>query len=398
MRRQAAVSFSPAAAPRRPTGFIQNDKPRPHPAREETPPNAQQNDSHLSEAERKLSVELSPLREQIDTVDRELLAMLNRRAKLALEVGEVKKKYGAPVFRPERELQVIRKVQGANPGPLLGESVAAIWREVMSACRGLEKPLEVAFLGPAGTFSEQALYAHFGHEVSGVPCPSIDEVFRAVEAGTVEYGVVPVENSTEGAVSRTLDLFLQTSLKISGEIALKVHHNLMASTPDMQGVTVVRAHAQALAQCQHWLTANYPHLERQAVSSNAEAARMASEDPTVAAIAGESAANRYHLHIVRTHIQDDPHNRTRFAVIGRYETEPSGSDQTSMILSVPNKAGAVYQLLRRWRRTACRCAASSRARRAAARGSTTSTSTWKGTSMSRQWRAPSKSCAATRPT
>lgn len=295
--------------------------------------------------EQALSQELAPFRQQIDSLDRELLGMLNRRAQLALDVGEVKKKFGAPVFRPERELQVIRKVQGANPGPLLDDSVAAIWREVMSACRGLEKPLEIAFLGPAGTFSEQALYAHFGHEVSGVPCPSIDEVFRAVEAGTVEYGVVPVENSTEGAVSRTLDLFLQTSLKISGEIALKVHHNLMASTPDLAGVTVVRAHAQALAQCQHWLTANYPHLERQAVSSNAEAARMASEDPTVAAIAGETAANRYHLHIVRTHIQDDPHNRTRFAVIGRYETEPSGSDQTSMILSVPNKAGAVYQLL-----------------------------------------------------
>ena len=297
-----------------------------------------------SAQEQALSADLAPLRTQIDTVDRELLALLNRRAQLALDVGEVKKKYGAPVFRPERELQVIRKVQGANPGPLLDESVASIWREVMSACRGLEKPLEIAFLGPAGTFSEQALYAHC-HEVTGVPCPSIDEVFRAVEAGTVEYGVVPVENSTEGAVSRTLDLFLQTSLKISGEIALKVHHNLMASTPDMKGVTVVRAHAQALAQCQNWLSANYPHLERQAVSSNAEAARMASEDPTVAAIAGESAANRYHLHIIRSHIQDDPHNRTRFAVIGRYETEPSGSDQTSLILSVPNKAGAVYQLL-----------------------------------------------------
>jgi chorismate mutase/prephenate dehydratase len=295
--------------------------------------------------EQALSRQLAPLRVQIDAVDRELLALLNRRARLALDVGEVKKHFGAPVFRPERELQVIHKVQAANPGPLLDESVASIWREVMSACRGLEKPLEVAFLGPAGTFSEQALYAHFGHEVTGVPCPSIDEVFRAVEAGTVEYGVVPVENSTEGAVSRTLDLFLQTSLRISGEIALRVHHNLMASSPDMNGVTVVRAHAQALAQCQHWLTANYPHLERQAVSSNAEAARMASEDPTVAAIAGESAANRYHLHIIRPHIQDDPHNRTRFAVIGRYETEPSGSDQTSLILSVPNRAGAVYQLL-----------------------------------------------------
>lgn len=311
-------------------------------AREEA---QQENGAGPSPQEQALSAELAPLRGQIDAVDRELLAMLNRRAQLALDVGEVKKKYGAPIFRPERELQVIRKVQGANPGPLLGESVAAIWREIMSACRGLEKPLEVAFLGPVGTFSEQALYAHFGHEVTGVPCASIDEVFRAVEAGTVEYGVVPVENSTEGAVSRTLDLFLQTSLKISGEIALKVHHNLMASTPDMKGVTVVRAHAQALAQCQNWLSANYPHLERQAVSSNAEAARLASEDPTAAAIAGESAANRYHLHIVRNHIQDDPHNRTRFAVIGRYETEPSGSDQTSLILSVPNKAGAVYQLL-----------------------------------------------------
>ena len=298
-----------------------------------------------SAQEQALSADLAPLRGQIDAVDRELLALLNRRAQLALDVGEVKKKYGAPIFRPERELQVVRKVQGANPGPLLGESVGSIWREIMSACRGLEKPLEIAFLGPAGTFSEQALYAHFGHEVTGVPCPSIDEVFRAVEAGTVEYGVVPVENSTEGAVSRTLDLFLQTSLKISGEIAIKVHHNLMASTPDLQGVKVVRAHPQALAQCQHWLTANYPHLERQPVSSNAEAARMASEDPTVAAIASEAAANRYHLHVVRKHIQDDPNNRTRFAVIGRYETEPSGSDQTSLILSVPNKAGAVYQLL-----------------------------------------------------
>jgi chorismate mutase/prephenate dehydratase len=299
----------------------------------------------MSADEQALSGELAPLRDQIDSLDKQLLEMLNRRAQLALDVGEVKKKFGAPVFRPERELQVIRKVQAANPGPLLDESVASIWREVMSACRGLEKPLEIAFLGPAGTFSEQALYAHFGHEVTGIPCPSIDEVFRAVEAGTVEYGVVPVENSTEGAVSRTLDLFLQTSLRISGEIALKVHHNLLASSPDMKGVKVVRAHAQALAQCQHWLTANYPHLERQAVSSNAEAARMASEDPTAAAIAGETAANRYHLHMVRTHIQDDPHNRTRFAVIGRYETEPSGSDQTSLILSVPNKAGAVYQLL-----------------------------------------------------
>ncbi len=301
----------------------------------------QQTDS----SDQQLTAELAPLRSEIDALDAQLIQLLNERARCALRVGEVKRKYGAVVFRPERELQVVHKVQDANPGPLKSESLATIWREVMSACRALEKSLEAAYLGPPGTFSEQALFAHFGHDVTGVPCASIDEVFRAVEAGTVEYGVVPVENSTEGAVSRTLDLFLQTSLKISGEIALRVHHNLMNRTGSMDGVTVVRAHPQALAQCQHWLTANYPHLERQAVSSNAEAARMAAQDDTSAALAADAAANRYGLHIVSAHVEDDPHNRTRFAIIGRYETESSGSDQTSLVLSVPNKAGAVYQLL-----------------------------------------------------
>ena len=170
-------------------------------------------------------------------------------------------------------------------------------------------------------------------------------MFRAAESGTVDCGVVPVENSTEGVVSRTLDLFLQTSLKISGEIALRVHHNLLHKTGDMSQVKVVRAHAQALAQCQRWLNTNYPNLPREAVSSNAEAARMAGEDETVAALASVQAANRYGLHVVRANVEDDPHNRTRFVVIGNYETEPSGRDQTSLILSVPNEAGAVYKLL-----------------------------------------------------
>jgi chorismate mutase/prephenate dehydratase len=296
-------------------------------------------------SDQQLIAALAPLRAEIDALDTQLIHLLNERARCALRVGDVKRQYGAVVFRPEREQQVVHKVQQNNPGPLKNESLATIWREVMSACRALEKSIEAAYLGPAGTFSEQALYAHFGHDVSGVPCASIDEVFRAVEAGTAEYGIVPVENSTEGAVSRTLDLFLQTSLKISGEVALRVHHNLMNRSGDMAHAKVVCAHPQALAQCQHWLTANYPHLERQPVSSNAEAARMASTDETIAALAGESAANRYGLHIVHPHVEDDPHNRTRFAVIGRYETESSGSDQTSLVLSVPNKAGAVYQLL-----------------------------------------------------
>lgn len=264
---------------------------------------------------------------------------------MAQAVGEVKKHYASPAFRPDRELQVIRKMQSGNPGPLHGESIAAIWREVMSACRGLEQALRIGYLGPVGTFTEQAVFAHFGHEIQPMPCPSIDEVFRAAEAGTVDCGVVPVENSTEGVVSRTLDLFLQTSLKISGEIALRVHHNLLHKTGDMSQVKVVRAHAQALAQCQRWLNTNYPNLAREAVSSNAEAARMAGEDETVAALASVQAANRYGLHVVRANVEDDPHNRTRFVVIGNYETEPSGRDQTSLILSVPNEAGAVYRLL-----------------------------------------------------
>ncbi|WP_055334942.1 chorismate mutase, partial [Ralstonia solanacearum] len=303
-----------------------------------------QSDETSQNKDAALAAELAPLRTQIDAIDSQLLTLLSDRAKVAQAVGEVKKRYASPAFRPDRELQVIRKVQSSNPGPLHGESIAAIWREVMSACRGLEQALRIGYLGPTGTFTEQAVIAHFGHEIQPMPCPSIDEVFRAAESGTVDCGVVPVENSTEGVVSRTLDLFLQTSLKISGEIALRVHHNLLHKTGDMSQVKVVRAHAQALAQCQHWLNTNYPHLPREAVSSNAEAARVAGEDETVAALASVQAANRYGLHVVRANVEDDPHNRTRFVVLSNYETEPSGRDQTSLILSVPNEAGAVYRL------------------------------------------------------
>lgn len=287
---------------------------------------------------------LQELRQQIDLIDSEILTLLNRRARVAQEVGHLKAKTNAPIFRPEREAQVLRAVAENNPGPLLGHDLQAIYREMMSACRALEKRIVVAYLGPEGTFSEQAVYKQFGHAVDGLACPSIDEVFRAVESGAAEFGVVPVENSTEGVVNRTLDLLLQTPLKMSGEIILPIHHNLMVKQ-DMTGVTKVCAHAQALAQCQHWLAANYPHLSKEAVSSNAKAAQMASEDATVAAIAGDLAAHKYQLTIVGSHIQDEPNNRTRFAVIGNHETAASGEDQTSLILSVPNKPGAVYQLL-----------------------------------------------------
>ncbi|MFZ3285740.1 MAG: prephenate dehydratase [Telluria sp.] len=288
---------------------------------------------------------LKPLREQIDSIDAQLLDLLNRRARVAQEVGHVKAETKAPVFRPEREAQVLRGVAERNPGPLKGEQVQTIFREIMSACRALEKRVTVAFLGPAGTFSEQAVYQQFGSAVDELPCVSIDEVFRATEAGTADFGVVPVENSSEGAVNRTLDLMLGTTTIISGEVSIAVHHSLMTRTGTMDGVTLVCAHSQALAQCQVWLNLHYPNLERRAVASNAEAALMASQDPNVAAIASEMAGEQYKLGVVQAHIQDDPHNRTRFAIIGHLQTNPSGADQTSLVLAVPNKAGAVYNLL-----------------------------------------------------
>lgn len=288
---------------------------------------------------------LKPLREQIDAIDRQILDLLNQRARIAQQVGHVKAETNAPVFRPEREAQVLRSVAERNPGPLANDDVQIIFREVMSACRALEKRVRVAFLGPAGTFSEQAVYKQFGHAVEGEPCVSIDEVFRATEAGTADFGVVPIENSTEGRINRTLDLLLQTSLSISGEISIPVHHSLMTKTGSMDGVARICAHSQALAQCQAWLNQHYPQVERMAVASNGEAARIASEDASVAAIAGEIAGAKYNLQVVNGHIQDDPHNRTRFAVIGRLQTTPSGRDQTSLVLSVTNKAGAVYNLL-----------------------------------------------------
>jgi len=289
--------------------------------------------------------QLQPLRERIDAIDVEILGLLNERARTAQHVGEIKKDVNGPVLRPEREAQVIRRLQQHNPGPLPALAVSAIWTEVMSACRGLEKQGSVAYLGPQGTFSEHAAFSHFGQSVQGVPCASIDEVFRAVEAGRADFGMVPAENSTEGAVSRTLDLLLTTSVRIIGERAMPIRHHLLTSSGTLDGVTCVRAHPQALAQCQDWLTQNHPELAREAVASNAEAARQASLDPTIAAIAGEPAALQWQLQSVAADIQDDPHNRTRFYAIGRLETWPSGSDKTSMILAVPNRAGAVYQML-----------------------------------------------------
>jgi chorismate mutase/prephenate dehydratase len=292
---------------------------------------------------------LAELRTAIDTVDRDLLALLNRRAALANEVGDIKRAEGSPVFRPEREAQVINGLQAANPGPLKDSNIANIWREVMSACRALEAPQRVAFLGPVGTFSEQAAVQFFGSSIERVPCVSIDEVFRATAAGTAEYGVVPVENSTEGVVARSLDLFLNTPLHVVGETSLLVRHNLLRLANSLDGVEAVLAHPQALAQCQGWLTTHLPHAERRAVASNAEGAKLAATNPAWAGIASERAATEFGLHIAAHAIQDDAFNRTRFAVVCLPQTLPapeaSGKDCVSLIVSVANRPGAVHDIL-----------------------------------------------------
>lgn len=293
--------------------------------------------------------DLAALRMQIDTIDAELLTLLNRRANVAELVGEVKKRDGTPFFRPDRVAQVIEKIQTANLGPLKNDHVAAVWREIMSACLALESPVRVAYLGPAGTFSEQAALQFFGASIEHVPCTSIDEVFRATAAGSASYGVVPVENSTEGVVSRSLDLFLHSPLHIVGELSLMVRHHLLRTIPSLEGIKAVYAHPQALAQCQGWLNIHLPDVERCTASSNAEGARLAATNPNWAGIASDRAATQFALHTAAHAIQDDAFNRTRFAVVCLPQTlpmpPPSGKDCTSLVVSVANRPGAVHDIL-----------------------------------------------------
>lgn len=292
---------------------------------------------------------LPELRTLIDAVDQELLNILNRRAALANEVGEIKRVEGSAIFRPEREAQVINGLQQSNRGPLKGESVALIWREIMSACRALEAPQRVAYLGPAGTFSEEAALRFFGASISHVPCANFDEVFHATSAGAAEFGVIPVENSTEGVVTRSLDLLLNSPLHIVGEISLLIRHNLLRTSASLDGIDVVLAHPQALAQCQQWLQTHLPKAERRAVSSNAEGARLAAGHPNWAGIASERAGSEFGLHTAALAIQDEAFNRTRFVVVCLPATMPApqatGKDCTSLVVSVPNRPGAVHDML-----------------------------------------------------
>lgn len=292
---------------------------------------------------------LAALRVQIDAIDRQLLSLLNQRARVAEQVGEIKRAEGSPFFRPDRVAQVIEKIQAANTGPLLNQHVAAIWREIMSACLALETPQRVAVLGPEGTFTEQAAIEYFGSAANLIYCSSFDEVFHATAAGTAQFGVVGVENSTEGVVARSLDLFLRSPVHVVGEVSLLVRHNLLRQVNSLDGIEVVMAHPQALAQCQNWLGQHLPHAERRAVASNAEGARLAAQNPAYAALASERAAAQFGLHIVAHAIQDEAYNRTRFAIICLPQTmampPASGRDCTSLVVSVPNRPGAVHDLL-----------------------------------------------------
>jgi chorismate mutase/prephenate dehydratase len=290
---------------------------------------------------------LEQLREDIDALDKQLLDLISQRARCAQEVAEVKNESPEPTvfYRPEREAQVLRKVIEQNQGPLSEEEMARLFREIMSACLALEKTLDIAYLGPEGTFTQSAALKHFGHSVNTTAFTSIDQVFREVESGASNYGVVPIENSIEGVVNHTLDMLNDSTLKICGEVELRIHHHLLSKSDSLDGVTKICAHQQALAQCRAWLDLNIVNAERIAVSSNAEGARIAAEEENTAAIASEAAAELYNLNILANNIEDEPDNTTRFLVIGKATCSPSGKDKTSLIFSAKNKPGALHKLL-----------------------------------------------------
>jgi len=290
---------------------------------------------------------LIQIRERIDAIDGELLRLISERAACARDVAKVKdeKSPDRHYYRPEREAEILRRIKEQNQGPLDDEEVARLFREIMSACLALEKPLAVAYLGPQGTFTQAAVLKHFGHSVQTQPFGTIGDIFREVEAGSCDFGVVPVENSTEGVVNHTLDMFMRSALRIAGEVTLRIHHHLATRATEIGAVRRVYSHQQSLAQCRGWLDRHLPHAERIAVGSNAEAAKHASRGGDSAAIAGEAAAELYDLRVLAQRIEDEPGNTTRFLVIGPEDAPPSARDKTSLLLSCRNEAGGLHRLL-----------------------------------------------------
>jgi chorismate mutase/prephenate dehydratase len=293
---------------------------------------------------------LDALRGQIDSIDEQIQLLINQRADCAQQIAEVKSlenhQQEVVFYRPEREAAILRRVIERNRGPMSGESMARLFREIMSACLALEQPMTIAYLGPEGTFTQAAAQKHFGHAVRTLPLVTIDEVFREVEAGAVHYGVVPVENTTEGMVNTTLDSFIESRLRVCGEVELRIHHHLLVSQVTRpEAISRIYSHQQSLGQCRKWLDAHYPRAERIAVSSNAEAARRLKDEWHAAAIAGDVAAEIYGLKMLASNIEDNPYNTTRFLIVGRDTVASSGQDKTSILVSTRNRPGALHDLL-----------------------------------------------------
>jgi chorismate mutase/prephenate dehydratase len=295
-------------------------------------------------------LDLKVFRDRIDDIDERIHGLINERARFCQQVGASKQAQGlhtADFYRPEREAQVLRRALERNQGPLRHEEILRLFREIMSACLAQEEPLKVGFLGPEGTFSQQAVLKHFGHSVRALPLPAISEVFQEVQSGHADFGVVPIENSTEGTVNHTLDMFLTSPLKVCGEVELRIHQHLLGRMNGLEKIQRVCSHQQSLAQCRQWLDEHLLHAERVAVSSNAEGARRARDEDGTAAIAGQTAAEVYGLNVLVSDIEDREDNSTRFLVIGRKLLSPSGKDKTTLLLSAGDtqSPGALHRLL-----------------------------------------------------
>lgn len=293
--------------------------------------------------------QLGIIRQRIDAIDRNIQALLEKRAEASLAVARIKKAAsdGEPVsfYRPEREAQILREVARRNRGPQNDEAVQRVFREIMSGSLALEEPMRVACLGPEGTYSQAATWRHFGHAVETVAETGIAEIFHAVENGRARFGVVPVENSTEGTITHTLDMLMKSSLRVCGEVRLRIQHHLLSQTRSLAGISAIHAHPQSLAQCRHWLDSNLPGVPRISESSNAAAARLAQSTPGVAAIAGESAGELYHLASLADGIEDEKTNTTRFLVIGDHDVPPSGEDSTMLLMNAPHQPGGLRRML-----------------------------------------------------
>ena len=295
--------------------------------------------------------ELDGIRNRINEIDARIQALINERARFAQQVGVAKGKLASAVdyYRPEREAEILRTIKARNEGPLRDEEMLRLFREIMSACLAQQEPLKIGFLGPEGTFTQTAVYKHFGHSVRVLPFHTIDEVFQEVECGAADFGVVPIENSTEGSVNNTLDMFLTSPLKISGEIELRIEQHLMGRMSGLDNIKRICAHEQSLAQCRGWLREYLPHVELIGMSSNAAGARRARDEDGTAAIAPDVAADVYDLKILVNSIEDRADNSTRFLVIGRKLLAASGCDKTTILVSTGDTAdgaGVLHQLLK----------------------------------------------------